>query len=119
MILPLIMALVLFGLMYVAITGRAIPLIRTPRAAMIAVLIVGMAACTFGIGQVAASGRWLSPVAILGYLFGAALLVLLISLIAGWKLPFIASERDAMLAVGGPLSAKFVIGILSYLFHLA
>ncbi len=116
---PLVLGLVCAGIIYATLTGRALPLISGPRAALIALLIVGMALCaTGGIGQVGASGRWASPLAILGYLLGAAILVVIASVFAGWKLPLIVGENQAIVAVAVLMAAKYLIGTAGFFFHL-
>jgi hypothetical protein len=94
-----------------------LPLIANPRASLVALLIVGMAMCMGGIGQVGASGRWGSPLAILGYLLGAAILIIILSAFAGWKLPLIAGETQSVAAVGILITIKYLIGTLSFFFH--
>lgn len=117
--LPLILGLVIIGITYAAATGRSLPLIASPRAALIALLIIGMTACAMGgIGQVAASGKWASPVAMLGYLLGAAILVVFSAGLFGWKLPFVADDKAAVLAMAVLIGAKFVIGTISYFLRL-
>ncbi len=105
------------GIVYATLAGKTLPMISGPRAALIAVLVMGMVACLGGIGQVGASGRWLSPLAMAGYLLGAAILVVVLSVFAGWKLPWIQSETQAVAAVGILMAAKFLIGIPAYFFH--
>jgi hypothetical protein len=76
-----------------------------------------MAMCMSGIGQVAASGRWGSPLAIAGYLLGAAILLIIFSVFAGWKLPLITGELQAVAAVGILIAVKYLIGTASFFFH--
>jgi hypothetical protein len=76
-----------------------------------------MAACMGGIGQVGASGRWASPLAIAGYLLGAAILVVFIAALAGWKLPFVQNDTQAVAAVAVLMAVKLMIGIPSSFFH--
>ncbi len=114
---PIVLGLIAAVIVFATATGRTLPLINSPKAALIALLIVGMAACTGGIGQVGASGRWASPLAILGYLLGAAILVVFIGALAGWKLPFIAGMSEAVVAIGVLMAVKYLIGISGSLFH--
>jgi hypothetical protein len=116
-LMPLLLGLMVAGIVIAALTGRALPLIATPRASLLALLVVGMAMCAGGIGQVGASGRWASPLAVLGYVLGAAILVIIISAFAGWKLPLIASESQAVAAVGIFIAIKFLIGSVGFFFH--
>jgi hypothetical protein len=117
-LIPLVLGLVCASIVYATQAGKTLPLISGPRAALIALLVIGMAACFFGgIGQVGVSGRWASPLAILGYLLGAAILIVMIAAFAGWKLPWVHSETQAVTAVAILMAIKFLIGIPSYIFH--
>jgi len=117
LLMPLSLGVVVGVIVFAALTGKMLPLIGSPRASLIALLIVGMAMCIGGIGQVGASGRWASPLAILGYLLGATILIIIISSFAGWKLPLIAGETQAVAAVGILIAIKFLVGTLSFFFH--
>jgi hypothetical protein len=70
-----------------------------------------------GIGQVGASGRWASPLAIVGYLLGVAILGVAISVFTGWKIPMIAGETQAVAVVGILTAIKYLIGTASFIFH--
>jgi hypothetical protein len=117
LIVPLALGLVCAGIVYSTLAGKTLLFISSPRAALIALLVVGIAACMGGIGQVGVSGRWASPMAFVGYLLGAAILVVFIAAFAGWKLPYIQSETQAIAAVAILMTAKFLIGVPSYFFH--
>ena len=56
--------------------------------------------------------------AIAGYLLGAAILVVILSVFTGWKLPLIQSETQAVAAVGGMMLVKYLIGTTSLFLHL-
>jgi hypothetical protein len=115
---PLALGLVAAGIVYATLTGKPLPLITGPRSASIALLIVGFAMCMGGIGQVAASGRWASPLAIIGYLLGIAILVVIASVFTGWKLPLIAGDTQAVAAVAILIGVKYLIGTASFFLHL-
>jgi hypothetical protein len=117
LVVPLILGVVVAVIVYASLTGRKLPLIGSPRASLIALLVVGMAMCTGGIGQVGASGRWTSPLAIAGILLGVSILVVILSVFAGWKLPLIAGETQAVAVVGILIAIKYLIGTTSFLFH--
>lgn len=114
---PTVLMLVCAGIVFFTLNGRKLPLIDTPRAALIALVVIGMIACTGGIGQVGVSGRWGSPLAILGYLLGATIGMVAISALVGWRFPFIASETQAITAMAVLMGVKYVIGTASYFFH--
>ncbi len=113
---PLFLGVVV-GIVFAAFNGKTLPLIGSPRASLIALLIVGMAMCVSGIGQVGASGRWASPLAIVGYLLGTTILIIIVSALAGWKLPLIVGETQAVAAVGILIAIKYLIGTASFFFH--
>lgn len=114
---PLALGLLSAGIVYATLAGKTLPLISGPRAALIALLVIGMAACMGGIGQVGASGRWASPLAIAGHLLGIIILIVIVSAFTGWKLPFVRSETQAVAAVAILMMIKFLIGVPAYFFH--
>jgi hypothetical protein len=119
LILPLILGITAAVVVYAALSGKQLPLIGGPRAALIALLIIGMAMCTLGgIGEVGASGKWASPLAIVGYLLGAGILLVIASVFTGWKLPLVQSETQAVALVGGMMLVKYLIGTASHFLHL-
>jgi hypothetical protein len=96
----LLMALLFAGVVFVAVTGKRVPLISNPRGAMIALLVLGMAICSMGgIGRVAALGEWTHPLSILGILLGAGILFIGAATIFGLRLPFIQSDLQAVIIV--------------------
>lgn len=103
---PLVRVGVCGGLVYAGVTG-----LLQPRTAILIVLVVGMAACTSGIGQVSSSGHWASPLAILGYVLGTAILVAALGGLFGWKLPLLQAFQQALLALGALIAAKMVVGL--------
>lgn len=116
-LMPLFLGGVVAVIVFTTLAGKALPLIGSPRASLVALLVVGMAMCMGGIGQVGASGRWGSPMAIVGYLLGAAILLIIISAFAGWKLPLISGETQSVAAVGILIAVKYLIGTVSFFFH--
>jgi hypothetical protein len=107
LLLPLVLGIAIIAITYAVLTGKQLPLISGPRAGLIALLIVGMSMCALGgIGQVGASGRWASPLAILGYLLGAGILLVIVGGLAGWKLPMIPTEKVAVLAAAAMIGVK-------------
>lgn len=118
LLMPLALAVLAAFHVWSTLNGKQLPLISSPRSALIALLVIGMAMCSAGIGQVAASNRWASPLAILGYLLGSALLVVFISTLAGWNLPMIQSDNQAVLIAAALMGAKTLIATVGYIFRL-
>ena len=114
---PLILGGMVAVIVFAGLNGKSLPLINSPKASLIALLVVGMAMCTGGIGQVGVSGKWASPLAIVGILLGVLILVIIIAALAGFKLPIITGDMQAIAAVGILIAIKFVIGTFGYFFH--
>lgn len=73
--------------------------IFTEKTVLILITLVGMAMCTTGIGQVAASGEWLNPMAIVAYIIGGLILLIVGAALFNIPLPLIDSTRSALIAV--------------------
>ncbi|MGD8406787.1 MAG: hypothetical protein PVJ21_24225, partial [Anaerolineales bacterium] len=101
-------ALLIAAVVFIAVTGKKVPMLSNARVAMGAVLVLGMAMCTSGIGRVAAIQQWTHPLAILGYLLGALILVIGLGVVFGWKLPYIQSDAQAILIVAVLVGVKVV-----------
>ena len=69
------------------------------KGALVIVGFAGMAMCTVGIAKVAAAGRWADPLSIVAYVLGAAAIGIVVAGVAGWKLPLITTEWQAIVAV--------------------
>lgn len=112
----ILLALLIAAIAFIAVTGKKVPILSNTRVAMVSVLVLGMAMCTSGIGRVAALQQWTHPLAILGYLLGALILVIGLSTIFSWKLPFIQSDAQAILVVVILMGLKVVNTLVHSLF---
>ncbi|HWI64250.1 MAG TPA: hypothetical protein VNT75_20620 [Symbiobacteriaceae bacterium] len=111
---PNTLALILFGLLsatvsYAGITGTKLPLITSPRAALIALLVVGMAMC--GPGMRVGTYKWTHPTMIAGSLIGAVMLIVALAGIFGLKLPYVTGPRDALIILTGGMIIKILIDV--------
>lgn len=100
--------------------GRQVSLSQTlPRAsrfdrfALIGVTVLGLAACSPGVGRVAASGAWLSIAGVLGSLLGAVVLVVVGARLLGRSLPLVTTDRAAIVAVVAVGLAKALIALVA------
>ena len=104
-------------LVFAVLTGRKVPLLSTDRAALLALVVIGMAICSqAGIGRVAASGEWLHPFSILGYLLGAAIVVIGIAALFGKNIPPLTSFYQSFTAVVVIAAVKLVLTTIHRLF---
>lgn len=110
------LAVLFAAVTFIGVTGKRMPLLSNVRADIILLVIIGMAICQQGgIGRVAATGQWTHPLSILGYLLGGLILIITLAVFVGWKLPFIANDQQALLAIAILASLKVVNAVTHYL----
>ena len=111
-ILGLLALVVVVGLL----TGRKVPLINSDRAALIALMVIGMLMCMAGgIGKtINATVGWTHVINLLGYLLGAVILA--VALMALYNQPFlwVRSERAAVLTISVLGLLKWLIAMVFY-----
>jgi hypothetical protein len=104
-------------LVFAVLTGRKVPLLSTDRAALLALVVIGMIICTQGgIGQVSANGAWLHPLSILGYLLGATIILIGIAALFGKNIPPLTSFYQSFTAVAVIAAVKLVLTTIHRLF---
>lgn len=110
------LALLAVAIVLIGVTGKRVPLLSNVRLDIILLVIIGMAVCQQGgIGRVAATGQWTHPLAIIGYLLGGLILFITLAVFVGWKLPFIANDQQALLAIAVLAGLKIVNAALHFL----
>lgn len=110
------LAVLFAAITFIGVTGKRVPLFSNVRADIILLVIIGMTICSQGgIGRVAATGEWTHPLSILGYLLGGLILLITLAVFVGWKLPFIANDQQALLAIAILASLKVVNAVMHYL----
>jgi hypothetical protein len=111
----LILALLFAVVAFIGGTGKKIPLLSSIRVDILLLVIIGMAICAQGgIGRVAATGQWIHPLAIVGYILGGLILLVALSVFVGWKLPYIQSNQQALLAIAILAGLKVVNAFMHY-----
>lgn len=108
-----------------ALTGDPVPMVGTARGALIAIVVVGMAACgVAGIGQATTIG-WTHPITIFGIVVGIVALVISGAGLFGWDglvrpaadlVPMgtgvtATTERLAIGLLAGVIAVKWIAGI--------
>ena len=100
-------------LIFAVLTERKVPLLSSDRAAVLVLVVIGMAICSrIGIGRVAAVKEWLHPLSILGYLLGAIIILIGVASIFGKLIPPLTSFHQAFLAVTLIAAAKVVLATI-------
>lgn len=96
----ILLALIFASIVYIGVSGKKVPLLSNVRLDIILLVVIGMAICTQGgIGRVAETGQWTHPLSIIGYILGGSILLITAAVIVGWKLPYIQSDQQALLAI--------------------
>lgn len=106
------------ALVFAVLTDRKVPLIASERAALIVLVVIGMAMCSNGIGRVAAAGAWAHPLSIIGYLLGAVILVVAGAAILGKPLPLVPDVHQAIIVVSALGVVKLVVSVLHRMFWI-
>lgn len=105
----IILAVLFAAVVYIGATGKKVPLLSNIRVDIILLVVIGMTICSQGgIGRVAATGQWLHPLSIIGYVLGGLILLVALAVFVGWKLPYIQSDQQALLAIAILASLKVV-----------
>src|SRR6185436_20172111 len=109
------LALLAAAIVFIGATGKKVPLLSNVRLDIILLVIIGMTICTQGgIGRIAATGQWTHPQAILGYILGGLILIIAAAAMFGLKLPYIANDPQALLAIAILVSLKIVNAVIHY-----
>ena len=110
------LALLAAAVVFIGATGRKVLVLSNIRVDIILLVIIGMAMCTQGgIGRVAATGEWSHPLAIVGYILGGLILFITLAVFVGWKLPFIQTDQQALIAIAVLISLKVGNAVTHYL----
>ena len=110
------LALLAAAIVFIGVTGKKVPLLSSIRLDIILLVIIGMTICTQGgIGRIAATGQWTHPLSIIGYILGGSILLITLAVFVGWKLPFIANDQQALLAIAILAGLKVVNAVTHYL----
>jgi hypothetical protein len=110
------LALLAAVVVFIGVTGKKVPLLSNIRMDIILLVIIGMTICSQGgIGRVAATGQWTHPLSIIGYILGGLILIITLAVFVGWKLPYIANDQQALIAIAILASLKVVNAVTHYL----
>jgi hypothetical protein len=103
-------------LAWAALTNESVPIVGSARGALIAIAIIGMAACAVsGIGQAPTIG-WTHPISIFGIVFGVLALAIAGAGLFGWDA--LVRPAAGVIPVGTAIAAtteRLAIGLLAAL----
>jgi hypothetical protein len=110
------LALLAAAVVFIGVTSKKVPLLSNIRVDIILLVIIGMTICTQGgIGRIAATGQWIHPLSIIGYILGGLILLITLAIFVGWKLPYIQNDQQALLAIAILAGLKIVNALTHYL----
>ena len=116
----LILALLAAVVVFIGATGKRVPLLSSVRMDIILLVIIGMTMCTQGgIGRVAATGQWSHPLSFVGSILGGLILLITLAVFVGWKLPYIQTDQQALIAITVLIGLKVVNAVTHYLLSQA
>ena len=116
----LVLALLAAAVVFIGATGKKVPLLSNVRMDIVLLVIIGMTMCTQGgIGRIAATGQWSHPLSIIGYILGGLILLITLAVFAGWKLPYIQTDQQALIAIAILAGLKVVNAVTHYLLSQA
>lgn len=95
--------------------GLKLPVITSDRAAFFAAASLGFLMCLLGMGQIATGLGWTHPLTIAGSAIGGLIILLVVAELAGWRRPFLATDRSALMAVVLLGLAKWGLGVFGHL----
>lgn len=94
--------------------GWKVPLIGSDRTALLILAGVGFGMCMLAMDRTVTGLGWTHPITLIGSGLGVLLILLVIAMLAGWRLPFIPNDRAALLAVAFLGLVKWGLGIFSH-----
>jgi hypothetical protein len=116
----LILALLAATVVFIGATGKKVPLLSNVRVDIILLVLLGMSICTqAGIGRIAATGQWTHPLAFVGYILGGLILLITLAVFVGWKLPYIQTDQQALIAITVLIGLKVMNAVTHYLLSQA
>lgn len=111
----LVLAALAAIVVFVTLKGVNLPLLSNLKVNLAILIVLGMSICTQGgIGRIAATGLWTHPLAIVGYILGASILILAVCVFFNISLPFLVSQQQAFLVIAILLCAKVVNAFAHY-----
>lgn len=94
-------------LVCLTLTGRSVPLISDDRSALLALGVIGFVMCTLGgSGKVPSILGWSHPITIVGSILGVAAMLIVILPLINVKLPVLATDRSAFIALAVVMLVK-------------
>jgi hypothetical protein len=107
--------LILLGLMSAGVvagtlTGIRLPFIHSDRSALFTLVILGMSMCALGMQTV--TYGWTNPFNLVGTVLGALALMMAAAVLLGARVPYIGSDRTAIIGLAAVMAVKVVLAMM-------
>jgi hypothetical protein len=113
----IVLGILVAFLIFMALTGRKVPILSSDRAILLAVVVIGLFICSqVGIGRVSAIGAWWHPLSIVGYVLGAIIVLIGVAALFGRNIPPLTSYYQSIAAVAAIAVLKVIVSTIHRLF---
>ena len=113
-----LIGLVALSMVIAHLGGRSLPFVTDDRTAFIALAVVGMVMCAFGIQTVANSTGWLSPGTFIGAALGILVLIAFVMALMNRPMFLCANYRTGFIALATVMLVKWSVSTASLLYSL-
>lgn len=93
-----------------------VPLVSTDQAAFVALAATGFAMCTPSLGRTTTGLGWTHPITLIGTVLGVLIGLLVVAVVVGWRVPFIATDRAAFIVVAVLGLVKWGLGLFARMY---
>ncbi len=113
----LVLAALAIAVIFITLNGTNLLLLSNLKVNLALLIFLGMSICTQGgIGRTAATGQWGHPLTIVGYVLGASILILAVSVFFNLNLPFLASQLQSFIIIAVLMAVKVLNAFVHYYF---
>jgi len=99
--------------------GRSVPFVTDDRTAFIALAVIGMVMCAFGIQTILNSTGWLSPGTFIGAAIGILILIAFVLAVMNRPMLLFSDYRAGFIALAVAMLAKWSVSTISLIYSLA
>jgi len=102
-----------FLLALVTLAGVRLPILVNDRTAFYALAAAGFLACSLGMAKIAMEQGWTNPITWTGIILGVLALLLVTAVYFGFSVPFLTSDRDALIALTAIVGVKVALALFT------
>lgn len=101
------------------LSGKGFPFAKDDRSAVIALAVIGLVMCAFGIQTAGGSLGWLNPGMFVGAALGIILLTAFVSALANRPVPVIGNYHSAFITMAVIMGIKWLVSTVSLVVRIA